>query len=107
MPSTVRAGLRRDIGRATYLRKSGLPILAGEAEPSRFGSRLAARPGPELAQDRRHVVVDGLPRHDQSLRDLAVAQALRHEREHLLLACRQPGRILPGRRPGPAREPAY
>ena len=62
--------------------------------------------GAELAQDRRDVVVDRLARQEQPLGDVAVAQAVGDQREHLELARGELGRVLARRRPRPARQRA-
>ena len=63
-----------------------LPRLAAERYPScdeleapGRSDGLDPRPGVELAEDRRHVVVDGSPRDHEPVRDLCVPQALREE----------------------------
>ena len=57
----------------------------GDAQAGRLGGRLAARAHPELAQDRRHVMVDGLLRQEQLRGDLRVAFAADQPVEHLQL----------------------
>ena len=83
-----------------------LPILTGVREPEldRSRRRFAARPGTELAQDGRDVVVDRLGREEQALGDVAVAQAVRDQLEDLELAGGQQRRVLARRRPWAARE---
>jgi len=84
----------------------GVCLARNYAEQGGGRARLAAACHPELAQDRRDVVVDCLRRDDQPLCDLRVAEPLREQRQHLELAVRQPGRILAGRCPRPPREVA-
>ena len=57
---------------------------AASARPPRGGTR------PQLAQDRRHVVLDGAARQDQPLGDRCVRQALGEQVQHLGLAGAQP-----------------
>src|SRR3954454_15683179 len=65
---------------------------------------LAARPDPELGEDRRDVVLDGLARQEQPLRDVAIAQALGDQREDIELARGEVGGVLAGRTARAARE---
>src|SRR3954462_9661904 len=65
---------------------------------------LATRPDPELGEDRRDVVLDGLARQEQPLRDVAIAQALGDQREDIELARGEVGGVLAGRPARTARQ---
>ena len=54
---------------------------------------LAAGLRVQLAEDRRHVVVDGSPRDDEPLRNLGVAETQAEESQHLILAGGEARRI--------------
>ena len=76
---------RRTSAATTYLGR-GRCLLFGQAQLSRLGRRLPARAHPELGQDRRDVMGDGLRRDVQPLGDLGVGQAVAEQREDLDLA---------------------
>src|SRR5437867_3412354 len=78
--------------------KRRLPIFGDEPQPACLRSRLAAGACIELAQDRRHVMVDRSAREKEPFRDLGVLKPLRHEREYVDLARGQVGRVSSGRR---------
>src|SRR4051812_23928701 len=87
--ATLRAGRRWRNGGVPHIGRAGFPRFAGEPESLRGARRLEPRPHVELAQDRRHVVVDRLLRQVQALGDLGIAQPLGQEREHVELASRE------------------
>ena len=89
--ATLGPGPGPDIGRTAYL--STIPRRAASAPA------WLRVPDAELAQDGRHVVVDGLLGHDEPRGDLGVAQPLGHEREDLELARCQARRVRAGRGP--------
>ena len=70
----------------------------------RHGGRLTTAGDPELVQQGRDMVVDGLGRQREAGRDLGVGQALLDQREDLDLAGRQAGDVGGGRSAGPARQ---
>ena len=76
----------------------------GASAPRGRGRGLAAGVHIQLLEDRRHVVIHGPLGHEQSLSDLAVSEAFAHQRKHLDLPRREPGRVLPRGRTWPARE---
>jgi hypothetical protein len=56
--------------------------------PRRHVGQLAPVAGAELAQQRRHVALDGAHRDEQAGTDLGVAQMLAERGKHLRLPCR-------------------
>src|SRR4051794_13057736 len=68
-----------------------------------LGARLAAAANLELAQDRRHVVADGLLGEDEALRDVGITKPLSQQLEDLELPRGESGGILPRFRAWPAR----
>ena len=70
---------------------------AEKASIDRGGGRLAPRSHPELAEDRRHVVVDRARRQHEVVCDLRVPLPGGDEPEHVELTCRQLGRVRAGR----------
>jgi hypothetical protein len=57
-----------------------LPIFGEEPAPHRLGAGLGACASAELPENRRHVVVHGLRREKQPLRDVRVGPADRRQR---------------------------
>src|SRR4029453_4004781 len=72
-----------------------------------FGARLAASARAELAEDRRHVMIDRLAGDKEPLGDIGVTQALRDQREPLDLAAGQTRGVVPGRWAGPAAKATH
>src|SRR6187200_3177418 len=91
---------RRRPAAGSRLRRAEYP------EPLGGHAGLATRAGAELAQHRRDVVIDRLHGHDEPLRDLGVAQALRDQAHDLELAWREAGRVLARPRTRPSQQPA-
>src|SRR3954467_15157952 len=68
-------------------------LSSEDAQAQGLGGGLAAALDAELAQDRRDVVADRALRQEEPLGDLAVAQPLGHQGQHLELARGQPGGV--------------
>src|SRR5438445_10571290 len=83
-----------------------LPIFHAEPEADGVCACLGARADVELAENRGDMVIDRLLGEDEPLGDLRVAEPLRHQGEHLELACGQPGGVRLGRGPRAAGQPA-
>ena len=74
-PATFTSG--RSSAHRRTARKAAVGLSSDvETEPHSLGGGFAAGMGGELAEDRRHVVIDRLVRHHETLGDLGVAHAL-------------------------------
>src|SRR5439155_15618334 len=83
-----------------------LPIRRDQALGHRRRRGLTAAANAELAEDRRHVVVDRLHGEEEPRSDFRVAEATDEQLEHLDLARGEAGRVPRGRRAGtPAPAP--
>ncbi len=78
----------------------------GHSFPERGGGDpgVGAGLGPQLAEDGFDVVVDGPHGDHEAVGDLAVLQALVHQRQHLQLTGSEPVLVLEGSRTGAARQ---
>ena len=100
------------IGSATQLARDALPMSAAGRARQPTAARSRARrtasereDAPQLREDGRHVVPDGLLGQVQASGDLGVAQALVEQVEHLDLAVGEPTDVGPGAGPRAARDP--
>ena len=102
---------RRHIGRGSLFWSLHLPIFDGPAGNQSLAdgdaAGLLARGDPQLAQDGRDVVIDGLGGDVQPRPDACIRQRPGEQRHDLELACGQAVGVLAGARPRAARDTSH